>query len=118
MRRSRQRRRVPDPSAYVMQFGKHKGKPLSEIPAGYLTWILENVPTLYPDTRAAIEAYIGRPVPATSGEGQAAEPAARRPAPRRAAAPAPAAECSICGLAGTEERPLVHARCVDDGVPF
>lgn len=100
-----------------MPFGKYKGVSLSEIPAGYLTWTL-GLPNLYPETRAAIEAYLGRPVSAPSGEGQAAEPAARRPAPRRAAAPAPAAECSICGLAGTKERPLVHARCVDDGVPF
>jgi len=29
-----------------------------------------------------------------------------------------AATCAICGLGGTEARPLVHARCMTDEVPF
>lgn len=34
-----------------MPFGKHKGKPLEEVPAKYLLWLYEqdNFPTNYPE---------------------------------------------------------------------
>ena len=107
-----------DPGAFILLFGKHKGKPLSAIPAGYLTWVLDNVTTLYPKTRAAIEAHIGRPV-VLSGDGPSpavpVTPATTRAGQSRGIA---RATCSVCGLHGTAERPLVHARCVDGDVPF
>ena len=30
-------------SETVCHFGKHKGKPLSDIPSGYLKWCVENI---------------------------------------------------------------------------
>lgn len=37
----------------TMPFGRHKGKPLREIPAEYLEWLL-NLDTLRPELRAAV----------------------------------------------------------------
>jgi hypothetical protein len=104
---------------FVMPFGKHKGKPLAEVPAGYLTWLLENVPDLYPKTREAIEAFV-RPHDATEQPPPTSD-APRRQATRqpRAKAEPTAATCAVCGLGGSVARPLVHASCANDGeVPF
>jgi hypothetical protein len=43
----------------VLGFGKYKGKPLREIPASYLLWCLDNFEDLWPQTRKAIEKYLG-----------------------------------------------------------
>jgi hypothetical protein len=42
----------------TLRFGKHRGKPLSQIPADYLIWILRNCPRLNPYTREAIEGFL------------------------------------------------------------
>jgi hypothetical protein len=52
--------------SYVMPFGKHRGRPLSEIPDGYLQWLLREVAKLSAGLRAAAVAELtrrGRPVP-------------------------------------------------------
>lgn len=114
--------------AFVMPFGRHKGKPLSAIPAGYLLWALE-LPNLRADTRAAIAAHIKAPAASTPAQSSSApaEPSSR-PVPRwRTTAPkqtsfaeqaSPAPCCAKCGLRGTEARPLVHEACATDDVPF
>jgi len=38
-----------------MPFGKYQGKPIAEIPEGYLVWVLGNVECLSPMLRDAIE---------------------------------------------------------------
>ena len=42
----------------TMPFGKHKGRPLSEIDATYLLWVLDNVTTLDRALRRAIERHL------------------------------------------------------------
>ncbi len=42
----------------TMPFGKHKGRPLSEIEATYLLWVLDNVTTLDRALRRAIERHL------------------------------------------------------------
>ena len=42
----------------MMPFGKHKGRPLSEIDATYLLWLLDNVTTLDRALRRAIERHL------------------------------------------------------------
>lgn len=37
-----------------MPFGKHRGRPLSEIPADYLRWVLDNCDNITPRLRAEI----------------------------------------------------------------
>lgn len=106
-----------DPGAFVMPFGRHKDKPLAQVPRGYLRWALDGVPGLYPETRAAIEAFLAqRPTakPAASGDTPAAPPR-RRAAKKREASPA---TCATCGLAGSKARPLYHLGCGQDEAPF
>lgn len=43
----------------VLGFGKHRGKCLKEVPADYLIWVLDNFEGLWPETRKAIERYLG-----------------------------------------------------------
>jgi hypothetical protein len=43
----------------VLGFGKYKGKSLKEIPVSYLLWTLDNFEDLWPQTRKAIERYLG-----------------------------------------------------------
>ena len=43
---------------FVLSFGRHKGKPLKEIPVSYLLWTLDNFEDLWPQTRRAIERYL------------------------------------------------------------
>ena len=127
---------VNGPGDYVLTFGKHRGKRLDQIPAGYLTWCLEEMANLYPETRLAIEAFMTPPDLFDGGsptEPPSSRPAPvlalsssrsrqRRQAPRRHDPPSHGdgrATCSLCGLPGTLERPLIHARCRDeDEVPF
>jgi hypothetical protein len=42
-----------------MPWGKHKGKPINEIPESYLWWALRNATALDPDQRKAIETFLG-----------------------------------------------------------
>ena len=42
-----------------MPFGKYKGRPLSSVPDDYLLWVLDNVESLSPTLRRAIEARLG-----------------------------------------------------------
>lgn len=113
-------------AAFIMPFGMHKGKTLDRVPTGYLRWVLENVPALYPETRRAIEDFVRQPA---GGPQEPQEPQespstpARGSAPRRPrSSPAEgkaAATCGICGLSPTPKRPLVHAACASDHeVPF
>jgi hypothetical protein len=44
---------------FVLGFGRHRGKPLKEVPISYLLWILDNFEDLWPQTRKAIEKYLG-----------------------------------------------------------
>ena len=46
--------------AVTMTFGKHRGRPLADIDAGYLLWVLDNVPTLSSSLRQAIEGHLQR----------------------------------------------------------
>ena len=45
-------------ASVVLQFGKHKGCRLDEVPADYLEWVLDNFDDLWPETRRAIERYL------------------------------------------------------------
>lgn len=113
---------------FVMPFGRHQGKPLDQVPAGYLVWVLENITGMWPETRQAIASFLGiepllPPAAGGSQEAQEQQAAPRRPAQRRPRTPAPdasaeLARCGICGRPGTAEQPLVHERCRDDEVPF
>jgi hypothetical protein len=54
-----------------MTFGKYQGVPLSEIPDGYLLWVLDNIKSLSPTLRSAIRVRLGldeaaRPDPGTA----------------------------------------------------
>jgi hypothetical protein len=50
---------------YVLPFGKYAGKPLSQIDRNYLQWSLDNLTSIRPDTRSAIQNYLqNKPSPA------------------------------------------------------
>lgn len=102
--------------SFVMGFGKHRGETLAAIPRGYLHWILENVGNLHAETRAAIETYLGEP--ATLPGTDAPRPEKKKRATRRSSEGAPKPTCGICGQPGTTARPLVHAACATEDVPF
>lgn len=109
--------------AFAMPFGKHKGKTLDQVPAGYLGWLLDNVESMYPETRRAIETYLGRapstPAPASEVQRDPASQPARRPRQRTPAdIPRDAPRCDRCGQPASPTRPLIHADCVTDEVPF
>jgi hypothetical protein len=104
-----------------MPFGKFKGVPIAEVPAGYLHWLTTT--ELRDPLRAAVVAELERRKSSTSTTTATANHATRgpvrrrptrRPAPER---PVPTV-CNICGLRGTAERPLVHESCLHDEVPF
>jgi hypothetical protein len=105
-------------ATFTLPFGRHRGKRLDEVPAHYLTWLLD-LPDLYPATRAAIEAFVQAPdAPDTTERPTPSEPPQRRPASQRQATPEPSARCAVCGLGGSAARPLVHASCASDEVAF
>ena len=43
---------------FVLNFGKHRGERLRDIPVSYLIWCLEDWDGLWPATRRAIEKYL------------------------------------------------------------
>ena len=45
----------------VLPFGKHKGKPINEVPRDYLVWLIGNATIQKPGLREEIEAYLGLP---------------------------------------------------------
>ncbi len=47
-----------------MTFGKYAGLPLSEVPEGYLVWVLDNLDKLSPTLRSAIRIRLGLEEPA------------------------------------------------------
>lgn len=49
-----------------MPFGKHRGRPLCEIPESYLYWVLDNCENASPTLKKQIEAYL----PGDEGEPQ------------------------------------------------
>jgi hypothetical protein len=53
------------PPAGVMPWGKHKGKPLNEVPRDYLVWAIENAEIMKPDLRREIETFLGLPIGST-----------------------------------------------------
>lgn len=42
----------------ILNFGKHRGKRLDQIPADYLVWLLDRCDSLWPQTRTAIQRYL------------------------------------------------------------
>jgi hypothetical protein len=43
---------------FELNFGKHRGERLKDVPVSYLLWCLENFEGLWPATRRAIEGYL------------------------------------------------------------
>jgi hypothetical protein len=43
----------------ILGFGRYRGKCLRDVPADYLLWVLSNFSGLWPETRTAIERYLG-----------------------------------------------------------
>lgn len=43
---------------FELNFGKHRGERLRDVPISYLLWILENFEDLWPTSRRAIEGYL------------------------------------------------------------
>lgn len=39
----------------ILTFGKHKGTPINKVPAGYLLWAIDNIPSLDPRVKEWIE---------------------------------------------------------------
>lgn len=111
---------VSDAATFVLSFGRHRDKPLSAMPRGYLMWLLANATNLHADTRQMIEAFLKQPAPrpkTAQGELPGTKPRRARRAPRERTDAEPAT-CTRCGLPGSAARPLVHADCVSDEVPF
>ena len=52
----------------VLEFGKHKGKPLAEVPEDYLRWLLRTEAIRDVDVRKAVRAILGIPEPVTEYE--------------------------------------------------
>jgi Putative quorum-sensing-regulated virulence factor len=114
---------VPVISTATMPFGKHRGALLSELPGGYLQWLATKLTDLREPFRSALASELerrnGQALPGVV-DGPPTTPAPRAPARRRAAESPMAATtvCNICGLGPTAQKPLVHASCLTDEVPF
>lgn len=53
---------VSDPSEFEMPYGKHAGKPISDVPTQYLRWMYRDCNfTLFPELQRALEQYLGLP---------------------------------------------------------
>jgi hypothetical protein len=105
----------PDRSsvAYEMQFGKYRGTPINSpsIPTGYLQWVRDNIKDLRTATRDAIAGEIARRDAEKSTSTPATSP------PPSTTASLNGGECATCGLPGSPTRPLIHADCVEGGLP-
>src|SRR5207245_11467446 len=104
-----------------MPFGKHRGTPLSELPGGYLRWL----GTKLADWREPLRSELATEIERRNGQtlprvvdGPTPTPAPRVPARRRAAESPTSAVCDVCGLGPTAQKPLLHASCLTDAVPF
>lgn len=53
----------------VMPWGKHKGKPLNEVPRDYLKWAVNNADAMSAELRAAIETELGL-IPGVTNPGE------------------------------------------------
>ena len=51
-----------------MTFGKYAGIPLSDVPEGYLVWVLDNLDKLSPTLRSAIRIRLGLEEPAKAAQ--------------------------------------------------
>lgn len=105
----------------TMPFGKHRGVPLSELPGGYVEWLGDKLEEWREPFRSAIAAELdrrkGSTLPGSLSESTPGP--SRRGSVRRQASELPAPTvCDVCGLGPTDQRPLVHASCVDSEVPF
>jgi putative quorum-sensing-regulated virulence factor len=106
-----------------MPFGKYRSTPLSELPGAYVDWLGEKLSEWREPFRSALAAELER----RKGTSRQSEGGVTTP-PRRSRAkgrqhhappePGVVATCDVCGLRPTAERPLVHADCVHNGVPF
>jgi Putative quorum-sensing-regulated virulence factor len=107
----------------VMPFGKHRGKPLAEVPKSYLKWMLANATDLRPDTREAFEAAVtGGGQLAIREPGDDTEKAPKKPARARSSQAFAKVEhvvaCHRCG-GSSAGRTMIHLECLDkDDVPF
>jgi hypothetical protein len=43
----------------ILNFGKYRGKAIGDVPVEYLIWVRDNFEDLWPQTRKAIERYLG-----------------------------------------------------------
>jgi putative quorum-sensing-regulated virulence factor len=110
-------------SVIHIPFGRYRGRPITEVDNGYLHWLHEKLDEWQPSLREAIIAERARrkdlpssdPAPAQASL-VTPQPPPRR-VPHREIAP-PSATCARCGLGASVTRPLVHASCANDEVPF
>jgi len=109
-------------SVIHIPFGKYRGRPITEIDDGYLHWLHEKLDEWQPALREAIVAERSRRRGVPSSDPEPAQTAlVPLPSPRHSAQrehAAPSAVCARCGLGASVTRPLVHASCVNDEVPF
>jgi hypothetical protein len=105
-----------------MRFGKHRGVPLTKLSGGYLDWLGSKLDEWREPFRSELTIELERRKGAASllGTKGATTTSARRPRSHRrhSSTPPPPAVCDICGLVPTVQRPLVHASCLNDEVPF
>jgi len=110
-------------SLTTMPLGKYRGTLLGELPPGYLDWLGSKLDTWREPFHSALAAEITRRKGnSTSTTANGATPASARQARttiRRPTAEHPASVvCDVCALGLTGQRPLVHASCLNDEVPF
>ena len=103
----------------TMPFGRHKGVPLTELPGAYLDWLGPKLNEWREPFRSALASEIARRKgPTLPNVEFTASPARRGSAHRRASELPDPVVCDVCGLGPTDQRPLVHASCLDNEVPF
>src|SRR5262245_37965099 len=120
----------------LMPWGKWRGKPLHEIPRGYLSWVLREATSLSPDLRVAIQTALHGEVVVPQREpgddtadllgGAPASTTSPRPRGRKGRMTSAPRErvvahinCHRCGGSSVDGRPMLHVDCIDkDDVPF